>query len=88
MHQAQIEQRKAQNAAVHLQVETQAEIDPARIRPVSTPGWRRSIHVWGRNRRPEVAAFVSAGRAINEERSSHVADLKRLSKYLTMIHHA
>jgi hypothetical protein len=70
---------EVQNAAVHLRVETQAEIDSIQIRPVSTPGWRRSIHVWSRDRSPDVAAFMPTGRA--RDGHHYVADLKRLGKY-------
>jgi hypothetical protein len=36
-HQAQLQQQKAQNDAIHLQVKTQGEIELAKIKAPSTP---------------------------------------------------
>jgi hypothetical protein len=89
VHQAQIQQQKAQNDALHLQVKAQAEIELAKIKA---------------NLDARLALFDAHLKAVTESRKAprsyppdarqardghhYVADPNRAGKYLLVVHHA
>jgi hypothetical protein len=88
-HQARIEQQKAQNAAVHLQVKTQAEIELARIKAdLDARMALLDAHLKAATeaRKPPRSYPPDARKA--KDGHHYVADPNRSGKYLLVVHHA
>jgi hypothetical protein len=88
LHKAQLDQQQAQNAAIHLQVKTQGEIELAKI--------RAALDAKMALLETHLKAAIEAGKAqrsyppgARKARDGHhyVPDPKRPGKYLLVVHH-
>ena len=87
-HQAQLQQQKAQNDAIHLQVKTQGEIELAKI--------KAALDAKMTVLETHLKAAIEAGKAqrsyppgARKARDGHhyLADSNRPGKYLLVVHH-
>ena len=87
-HQAQLQQQKAQNDAIHLQVKTQGEIGFAKIKAALDA--KMSVletHLKAAIEKGESAEVISAGRTQGERWPPLSAGPNRPGKYLLVVHH-
>jgi hypothetical protein len=88
-HQAQIEQQKAQNAAIHLQVKTHAEIELARIKAdLDARMALLDAHLKAATEARKTPRSYPTDARQAKDGHHYVADPKRPGKYLLVAHHA
>jgi len=88
-HQAQIQQQKAQNDAIHLQVKTQAEIELARIKAeLDARMALLDAHLKTATEARKLPRSYPPGSRRAGDGQHYVADPKRPGKHLLVVHHA
>jgi len=88
-HQAQLEQQKAQNDAIHQQVKLQAEIGLARIKAeLDAKMALMDAHLRATTEAQRTPRSYPQGAWKAKDGHHYVADPKRPGKYLLVVHHA
>jgi hypothetical protein len=86
-HQAQLQQQKAQNDAIHLQVKTQGEIELAKIKPaLDAKMTLLEAHLKAATHTQKPRSYPLGARYA-KDRHHYVADPKRRGKFLKVVHH-
>ena len=87
-HQAQLQQQKAQNDAIHLQVETQGEIELAKIKAaLDAKMTLLETHLKAAIEAGKGQRSYPAGARQARDGHHYVPDANRPGKYLLVVHH-
>jgi hypothetical protein len=89
LRKAQLEQQQAQNAAIHLQVKTQGEIELAKIKTaLDTKMTLLETHLKAAIRQQRMPRSFPPGAPKIKDGHHHLRDPKRTDKYLKEVHYA